>query len=65
MHPKLHTLLDHGQNVEKPQDVRSALKNAIKENNEGIPAVIDFVIDPFDVPDGFKEFSRDVRGIPI
>jgi acetolactate synthase-1/2/3 large subunit len=54
-----------GQKVEKPNDIESALQKALKANREEIPAVIDFVVDPFDAPDGFKEFHRDVWNLPV
>ena len=55
----------YGEHVEKPRDVESALRNALKANNEGVPAVLDFVIAPFDAPDGFVEFHRDVWGMRV
>jgi acetolactate synthase-1/2/3 large subunit len=54
-----------GQHVERPDDVESALRTALKKNNEGVPAVLDFVIDPWDCPEGFKDFFRELRGIDI
>jgi len=54
-----------GVHVEKPGDIAPALKNALKANNEGVPAVIDAVVDPFDVSDGFKEFHRDIWGMSV
>jgi hypothetical protein len=30
-----------------------------------VPAVLDFVIDPWDCPEGFKDFFRALRGIDI
>ena len=54
-----------GQHVEKPQDVEPAMKEALKKNNEGIPAVVDVVVDKYDCADGFKEFFRVLRGIDV
>jgi acetolactate synthase-1/2/3 large subunit len=33
----------HGSRIETPSDIRPALKEALKVNREGIPAVLDFV----------------------
>jgi acetolactate synthase-1/2/3 large subunit len=50
----------YGQRVEKAGDIHDALVNARKANNEGLPAVLDFVVDPMDFPEGFKEFHPDI-----
>lgn len=39
--------------VEKPNQIRSALKAALKANREGMPAVIDFLIDPWELLPGW------------
>ena len=52
----------YGQQVTDPGDIRSALENALKWNLDGVPAVLDFVVDPWDFPEGFKEFQPDVFG---
>jgi acetolactate synthase-1/2/3 large subunit len=52
----------YGQQVTDPGDIRSALENALKKNLDGVPAVLDFVVDPWDFPEGFKEFQPDVFG---
>jgi acetolactate synthase-1/2/3 large subunit len=44
-----------GVQVRAPSDVRSALEEALRQNLNGVPAVLDFVVDPWDFPDGFKE----------
>ena len=44
-----------GLKVSEPSDVRSAFKEALRHNLGGVPAVLDFVVDPWDFPDGFKE----------
>jgi thiamine pyrophosphate-dependent acetolactate synthase large subunit-like protein len=52
----------YGQQVTDPGDIRSALENALKQNLDGVPVVLDFVVDPWDFPEGFKEFQPDVFG---
>lgn len=44
--------------MERPQDVREALKEAVKANKENVPAVLDFLVDPFDHYPGFKDFHE-------
>ena len=51
-----------GRQVKEPGDIRPALEDALKENQLGVPAVLDFVVDPWDFPDGFKEFQPDIFG---
>ncbi|MFP3951340.1 MAG: thiamine pyrophosphate-binding protein [Candidatus Bathyarchaeia archaeon] len=46
----------HGQRVTEPGQVKTALETALTQNERGIPAVIDFIVDPMDFPEGFKEF---------
>ncbi|MGQ9513984.1 MAG: thiamine pyrophosphate-binding protein [Thermoproteota archaeon] len=46
----------YGERVEKPGDIGGALKRAFKANEEGKPAVLDFLIDGSDLPPGFLEF---------
>jgi len=46
----------YGERVEKPDAVERALNNALKANSEGLPAVLDFVVEPFDYNEYFKEF---------
>lgn len=50
----------YGEQVEEPGAIRSALENALKQNKNGVPAVLDFVVDPWDFPDGFKEFHPEI-----
>jgi len=40
----------HGEHVEKPDAIKPALERALSENDAGVPAVLDFVVDPWDVP---------------
>ncbi|MGQ9543867.1 MAG: thiamine pyrophosphate-binding protein [Candidatus Bathyarchaeia archaeon] len=53
-----------GRRVEKPQDIEAALRGALKANIEGIPAMVEAVIDPYDAPEGFREFHREVWNMP-
>jgi len=46
----------YGGRVEEASAVRPALENALRQNAAGVPAVLDFIVDPWDFPDGFKEF---------
>jgi acetolactate synthase-1/2/3 large subunit len=46
-----------GVRVTEPERIRPALEMALRQNREGVPAVLDFVVDPWDFPDGFKEFQ--------
>jgi hypothetical protein len=39
------------------EDVKKVLSKAKKENESGVPAMVEFIIDPWDFPDGFKEFQ--------
>jgi len=53
-----------GRRIERPSEIRAALKDALKANKEDVPAVLDFIVDPWDFPDGFKDFHR-IRGTEI
>jgi acetolactate synthase-1/2/3 large subunit len=46
----------YGEQVKKPEEITPALNRALQRNKENIPAVLDFIVDPMDFPDGFKEF---------
>jgi len=50
----------YGERVEEAEAVRPALEEALRQNDSGIPAVLDFVVDPWDFPDGFKEFHPEI-----
>ena len=54
----------HGERVEKPQDIRSALERALRANRDGVPAIVEFVVGTFDFPEGFHEFHRIAWGKP-
>ncbi len=40
----------YGERVEKPSEIIPALKNALNATKEGIPAVLEFITDPFEAP---------------
>jgi len=40
----------YGERVERPSEIVAALQNALNATKEGIPAVIEFITDPFEVP---------------
>jgi len=46
----------YGERIEKPENIRSALQNALKANDEGKPAVLDFVVDGWDFAPGFLSY---------
>ncbi|MDH4264250.1 MAG: thiamine pyrophosphate-binding protein [Deltaproteobacteria bacterium] len=48
----------YGERVEKPEDIRPALERALKATREGIPAVLDFVVDGWDFAAGFLRFYQ-------
>jgi acetolactate synthase-1/2/3 large subunit len=50
----------YGIRVTDPNDVKKALKKAKKENELGVPAMVEFVVDPWDFPEGFKEFQPEL-----
>ncbi len=50
----------YGIRVTDPEDVKKALMRAKKENEGGVPAMVEFVVDPWDFPEGFKEFQPDL-----
>ena len=50
----------HGARVTDPEDIKKALERAKKENERGVPAMVQFDVDPWDFPDGFKEFQPDL-----
>jgi len=39
----------YGEKVESPSEIKSALERALKANKEGKPAILDFIIEPFDM----------------
>jgi len=48
----------YGQKIEKSDEVKKAAENAAKANKENIPAVLDFIVDPFDHYPGFRDFYK-------
>ena len=48
----------YGERVEKPGDIRPALKRALNANRQGRPAVIEFIVDGWDFPPGFLNFYK-------
>ncbi len=46
----------YGEKVEQPAEIRPALGRALKANREGVPAVLDFIVDGWDFAPGFKRF---------
>ena len=51
-----------GSQITSPEGIRPALEGSLRRNEEGVPAILDFVVDPWDFPDGFKEFHPDIFG---
>jgi acetolactate synthase-1/2/3 large subunit len=54
----------YGERIERPSEIKLALNRALKANEENTPAILDFIIDPEDCHESFKEFHRIVWGIP-
>ncbi|HXZ34506.1 MAG TPA: thiamine pyrophosphate-binding protein, partial [Thermodesulfobacteriota bacterium] len=52
----------HGERVEKPEDIRPALKKALEATRKGVPAVLDFIVDGWDFAPGFKRFYERLAG---
>jgi acetolactate synthase-1/2/3 large subunit len=46
----------YGEKIEQPAEIRPALERALKANREGVPAVLDFIVDGWDFAPGFKRF---------
>ncbi len=47
-----------GERVEKPEAIEPALQKALKANEQGVPAVLEFIVDPWDFAPGFKNFYK-------
>lgn len=47
-----------GERVERPEEIKSAWQKALKANTEGVPAVLEFIVDPWDFPLGFRNFYK-------
>ena len=50
----------YGQKITSPDEIRPALETAYDKNQNGIPATLDFIVDPWDFPNGFKEFQPEI-----
>ncbi len=48
----------YGERVEKPEGIKPALQKALRANTQGMPAVLEFIVDPWDFPPGFKNFYK-------
>src|SRR5581483_11533383 len=55
----------YAERVDEPGDVPEALARARRANDEGVPAVLDCLIDTWDYPQGFTDFHRDVWGLEL
>ncbi len=55
----------HGERVEKPGDIKGALKRALRANNSGVPALVDFAVGTLEFPEGFHEFHQIAWGKPV
>jgi acetolactate synthase I/II/III large subunit len=53
-----------GRRVENPDDIEEGLKEALRANKEGVPAIVEFVVGTTDLPEGFHEFHRMSLGEP-
>jgi acetolactate synthase-1/2/3 large subunit len=52
----------YGEKVTEPGEITPSLRRALKENENGRPAVLDFIVDPTDFSEGFKEFHPKIFG---
>lgn len=52
----------YGEQVTRVGDIRGSLERALKKNRDGVPAVLDYVVESMDFPDGFKEFHPAIFG---
>jgi acetolactate synthase I/II/III large subunit len=50
----------YGAQVTESADITKVLRRAKKANERGVPAMVEFVVDPWDFPDGFKEFQPEL-----
>jgi acetolactate synthase-1/2/3 large subunit len=46
----------YGERVEAPADVRAALERVLQANEDGTPAVLDCLVDPWDFSEGFHAY---------
>ena len=54
----------YGFRVERPSEIRPALEAGLKSTRKGTPAILDFVIDTWDQPEGFVKFHEKIWDIP-
>jgi acetolactate synthase-1/2/3 large subunit len=52
----------YGEQVTRVDNIRGALERGVKRNLEGVPVVLDFVVEPMDFPEGFREFQPGIFG---
>lgn len=48
----------YGERVEAPSNIKPALERSLKANEDGKPAVIEFIVDGWDFAPGFESFYR-------
>jgi len=48
----------YGERIEIPANIKPALERALKANEEGKPAVVEFIVDGWDFAPGFRSFYR-------
>ena len=53
-----HAYKCYGVRVEKPEEIRGALERALKANESGKPAILDIIIDPDDLAEGFLAYKK-------
>lgn len=53
-----HAYSCYGEQIKKPAEIRGALERALKANESGKPAILDFIIDPDDVAEGFIAYKK-------
>jgi len=53
-----HSYRCYGERIEKPEDIHDALKRALKANESGQSAILDFIVDYEDVAEGFKAYKK-------
>lgn len=52
----------YGQRVEQPDAIKPALENALRVTEKGVPAVIEFIVDGWDVAYGFSRYYERLSG---
>jgi acetolactate synthase-1/2/3 large subunit len=55
----------YGERIEKPEDIKPALRRAMDANERGRqPAILEFIVRTFDFPEGFHDFHEGAFGKP-